>query len=63
MAPMKRCKVFPGYTNFYTYRNGDKTILLKRTRHAQGSKVIHRQDIEFGSPVKARRYFDTECGA
>ena len=60
---MRQCKIYPGYTNFYTYHQGDTTILLERTRHSQGGKVVHRQVMEFESAAEARRYFDTECGA
>ena len=60
---MKHTKVYPGYTHFYTYHCGDLTILIERTRHAQGGQVVHRQVLEFGSAVEAQRYFETECGA
>lgn len=59
---MKQCKIYPGYTNFYTYHRGEKTILLERTRHSQGGPVVHRQVLEFDTADEAGRYFDTECG-
>lgn len=60
---MKQSKVYPGYTNHYTYQPGEKTILMERTRHALGGEVIHRQVLEFDSAAQAQRHFDTECGA
>ena len=60
---MTQSKIYPGYTNFYTYNPGDKTILLERTRHAQGGVVVHRQILEFGTAAEAQRHFNTACGA
>lgn len=60
---MKQSKISPGYTNFYTYHAGEKTILLERTRHAQGGLVVHRQVMEFKSAAEAQRHFNTACGA
>jgi hypothetical protein len=59
---MKQTKVFPGYTQFYTYHRGERTILMERTRHAQGGQVVHRQVLEFDTAVEAQRHFDTQCG-
>lgn len=59
---MRQSKVYPGYTNFYTYNRGELTVLMERTRHAQGGLVVHRQVVEFGSAAEAQQFFDTECG-
>ena len=60
---MRQSKVYPGYTNFYTYHPGEKTILLERTRHARGGHVVHRQVLEFDTAAQAAQHFNSQCGA
>ena len=59
---MKQCKVYPGYTDFYTHYWGECTILLERTRHSQGGEVVYRHVMTFDSPAEAKHHFDTQCG-
>ena len=54
--------IYPTYTNFYYYEEGDDYIYLKRTNNAYGGKAIFTTYIEFDSPAEALEYFINECG-
>jgi hypothetical protein len=55
-----RCKIYPGFTNYYNYTSGTRSIMLRRFR---GSELINKRTLFFNTTDEAQNYFESNCGS